>query len=191
MNTPAPDFTALEPFRIVRSAAETDGACVRAEAVVRPLPGASDDTWQLPHRRWFEEAGATRHIHPTKRERIEVLDGTYHVRIGRGTQVLGEGDHVDIPPNTRHAHWNGTERPVRIAVEHRPGTHSDKVFEALYRLAQRGEARPNGLPTPLQMAVIAAAYPDVVYAAWLPVPVQRLLNRLVAPLGRRVVSDHI
>lgn len=174
----------MPPFRIVKSAAETGGEYVRAEAVVRPLPGRSTPSVELPHPRWFEEAGPTAHLHPLQEESIEVLSGEYRVRIGKSEHTLKEGERIDIPRNTPHAHWNPTDCLARIVVEHRPGTNSDTMFQALYRLAQAGKARRNGLPTPLQMATLSAACPGVVYVPWLPVSVQKVLNQLVAPVGR-------
>ena len=189
MDTETETFAETPPFRIARSAADTGGAYVRAEAIVRPLPGRSTPHAEHSHPRWFEEAGPTAHLHPIQEERIEVLSGEYRVRVGKTEHALKRGERIELPKNTPHAHWNPTDRAAHIAVEHRPATQSDTMFKALYQLAQDGKARRNGLPTPLQMATLSAACPDVVYVPWLPVPVQKSLNRLVAPIGRRLGYD--
>ena len=134
----------------------------------------------MPHRRWFEETGAVSHIHPAQEEVIEVLDGAYMVRLGRDDQRLEAGERTVVPKNTAHAHWNPTDRLARIAVEHRPATHSDELFEAMYRAAQNGQASASGLPHPLTAALLADRYPDVVYIAGLPIALQKRMNSALA-----------
>lgn len=175
------ELAQLPPLRITHRGGDTDGACVRAEAVVRPLPGqAAADVPELPHRRWFEETGAVSHIHPAQEEVIEVLDGAYTVRVGGNDYRLEPGERTVIPKNTAHAHWNPTDRLARIAVEHRPATHSGELFEAMYRAAQNGQAMASGLPRPLTAALLADRYPDVVYIAGLPIPLQKRMNRILS-----------
>ena len=179
-----PDLAHLPALRITHRGADTDGTCVRAEAVVRPLPGrAASDVPDLPRRRWFEETGALAHVHPAQEEAIEVLDGIYTVRVNGTDRRLAAGERVVIPKNTAHAHWNPGDRLARIAVEHHPASHSDQVFEAMHRLAQAGNAMNSGLPTPLAAALVADRYPDVVYLAGLPVSLQKHMNRVLARIA--------
>ncbi|MDZ7749914.1 MAG: cupin domain-containing protein [Halofilum sp. (in: g-proteobacteria)] len=110
-----------DAFRITHTEADTGGAYVRAEAVVRPLPGRGAQAPAPTHRRWFEEAGPTLHVHPGKRERIEVLEGRYRVRVGRRVRTLEAGESIDIPAGRTHAHWNG--RPARAHRGRAPPGH--------------------------------------------------------------------
>lgn len=185
------DLAGLPPLRITHRGADTNGTRVRAEAIVRPLPGwAAADVAILPHQRWFEETGIISHIHPIQEETIEVLDGTYMVRIDGIDYRLAAGERTIVPKNTAHAHWNPTDRLARIAVEHRPATHSDLLFEAMYRAAQNGKAMASGLPHPLTAAVIADRFPNVVYMAGLPISLQKKINRAVTRMVKVLGVAH-
>lgn len=61
---------------------------------------------------------------------------------------------------------------------------SDQLIETLYRSAQAGHADEKGNPNPLQFAVLQDTYPDLAYLTNLPIPVQKALFTLLAPLGR-------
>jgi hypothetical protein len=54
----------------------------------------------------------------------------------------------------------------------------------LFGLARDGKTNDKGLPDPLQLAVSASAYRDVIVFTSPPPPVQRAMFALLAPLGR-------
>lgn len=53
-------------------------------------------------------------------------------------------------------------------------------------LAREGKTNAEGTPNLLAMAVFLDAHPDLVYLSSPPIGVQKILFRLLAPLGRRL-----
>jgi hypothetical protein len=58
------------------------------------------------------------------------------------------------------------------------------AIETLLHLAQRGQVNRNGLPNPLQLAVLLRSMQPNTYLAGLPVAVQRAVFGLLAAGGR-------
>lgn len=176
------DFTDAVPFRFTVRGVETDGEFVRFEATVHPRSDRSG-TNALSHHRWLFDNPAE-HLHPYQAESIEVLSGEYVVAMDGTEHTLTTGDPVTVPKHTPHRHWNPTRRPVRFAHEHHPARDSEAIIETYYALAQAGRTDDGGLPNLLQTAVVNDAYPGHVYLTTVPIPIQRALISLLAPVGR-------
>lgn len=63
---------------------------------------------------------------------------------------------------------------------------TDALFRMTSQLAAAGKTATDETPKPPAMAVFLDANPDMVYLTFLPVPVQKLLFKLLAPIGRLV-----
>lgn len=70
-------------------------------------------------------------------------------------------------------------------MEVRPPLTADALLRALATLAQNGKTDAEGTPNLLALAVFLDANPNLVYLASPPIAVQKLLFKLLAPIGRR------
>lgn len=174
--------TRPEPFKVVKGAEDTGGDYVRIKAVLPPsdLP---QQGLSLKRSRWLGDT-SREHLHPRQEEHIKVLSGQLRIALNGYEQRLTEGEEITLPPKVPHQHWNATERPARIVIEHRPALQSELIFETVYQSAQDGNANEEGFPSFLQVAVVQNEYPDHTYTTALPVIVQKGLFMVLGPLGR-------
>ncbi len=172
-----------DPFEITKRPADTDGEFVRFEATVHPGLEAEATDVELDHERFLLD-NPDEHRHPRQTEVIEVLAGEYAVAIEDTEHRLSEGETITVPQNTPHRHWNPTAKPIRVAHEHHPARESAAHAEAMWALAQAGKTNEKGIPTLLQFAVLNKAYPETAYTTAVPIPVQKALFTVLAPLGR-------
>jgi mannose-6-phosphate isomerase-like protein (cupin superfamily) len=124
------------------------------------------------------------HIHPTIDERFTVLKGKIGYMLGSQKGVLQAGDCVDLPHGIPHDWWNAGDEEARVIVEIRPAARFEQMATTLFCLAREGKTNQKGVPNPLQMAVIAKEFEDVVVFLNPPPWIQRLLLGILAPLGR-------
>src|SRR5258708_38413051 len=59
------------------------------------------------------------HVHISREESVEVLEGTLHCRAGGEERVLRAGERVVIAAGTPHALWNEDLSGCRAVAEHR------------------------------------------------------------------------
>lgn len=127
---------------------------------------------------------APAHVHPRQVERFEVVAGTLHGKVGGRELTAGPGHHHTNEPGTPHTWWNAGGEEAELLVEFRPGMRTDELFDRIFALSRAGKANRQGIPSPLQLAVLLDAYPDEFYPAALPLPVTRALVRIAAPVAR-------
>lgn len=179
------DVTDADPLVVTKEAADANGEFVRFETTVHPAIDADEADVELDHERYLID-NPDEHLHPHQEEVIEVLSGEYAVEIDGTEHRLSEGEEITVPRNTAHRHWNPSAEPVRVAHEHHPAMDSAEHVKAMWSLAQRGKTDEKGIPNPLRFAVVNRAYPGVAYTTAVPVPVQRAMFTLLAPVGRLV-----
>jgi quercetin dioxygenase-like cupin family protein len=126
------------------------------------------------------------HRHPTIDERFTVLKGKIGFMRGAERGVLQAGDCADLPRGVPHDWWNAGDEEARVIVEVRPAARFEQMVTTLFSLAREGKTDKKGMPNPMQMAVIAAEFADVVQFMSPPPAVQRVLFGVMAPLGRRM-----
>jgi quercetin dioxygenase-like cupin family protein len=124
------------------------------------------------------------HVHPTIDERFTVLKGKIGYMRGDQKGVLQAGDSADLPRGIPHDWWNAGDEEARVIVEVRPAARFEQMVTTLFILAHEGKTNRKGVPNPLQMAVIAQEFADVVQFLNPPPWLQRVLFGLMAPLGR-------
>lgn len=183
MSGEAPPPTESPAFEITHRAADTDGEYVRFEATIHPGLAETDGSADLAHERFLLD-NPDEHLHPHQTEVIEVLSGEYAVEQDGAETRRQAGEDVTIPAETPHRHWNPTAEPIRVAHEHRPPRDSAPFGEAMFALAQAGETDEKGMPNLLQFAVLTSAYPGIAYTTDVPIPVQKAMTAVLAPVGR-------
>lgn len=129
--------------------------------------------------------GKFAHAHPRQEERFEVKSGRLGVRIEEDEWTATPGTRFAIPPRTAHTVWNDGSEEMHAVVEITPALSIATFFETMFGLASEGKTNGWGLPSPLQLAVIAWAFRDELYLAGLPRPLQQAGAAALAPLGRR------
>jgi quercetin dioxygenase-like cupin family protein len=59
------------------------------------------------------------HVHISREESVEILEGTLHCRAGGQERILRAGERVVIAAGTPHALWNEDPAGCRAIAEHR------------------------------------------------------------------------
>lgn len=125
------------------------------------------------------------HIHPLQEERFEVQRGTFGFLMDGREQIGSAGHRLTVPAGVRHKFWVIGDEPGEIRFEFRPALRAAEVFETLWALNHAGKVNPKmGGPGPLQMAVILSEYQDEFVIGQLLRSVQRVLFKVMAPVGK-------
>ena len=149
----------------------------------RPDDPASDplvlDIWAPPG---MEPLAA--HVHPNQDETLAVEAGTMTASIDNAEQTLEAGEEITIPAGTPHTWWPAGDEELHLTVTLEPGLQTEDFFRDLAALARRGEVKPNGAPSLLQIAAMFDAYGyGVLHLASPPLPVQKVLFGALAPVA--------
>jgi quercetin dioxygenase-like cupin family protein len=155
-------------------------------AVVLELP------WENPEGRGVAELTALpgarvmgEHLHPAMHERFSVIEGELTVvRDGRRS-VLRAGESAQIEPGVWHDWWNEAEGKAVVRVEFTPGERFVHMIETMFGLAREGHVNAKGMPSPLQLALTAQEFSDVIVFRKPPRRVQRVLFGALTPIARR------
>jgi mannose-6-phosphate isomerase-like protein (cupin superfamily) len=154
-----------ERITFVETAADTRGELLRFELVMPPGVGVP-----------------VAHVHCYQEERFELLAGAGRFRVGRDVVRARTGDIVVVPPGAAHRFWNDGDEELRVTVDFRPALRTEQFFEQLWG----GGLTRFGLPG-LRLATELAGqgYLEEVSLPWIPMAVQRAMQRVLAALGRR------
>ena len=90
-----------------------------------------------------------------------------------------------IEPGIWHDWWNEGDVDAIVRVEIRPGERFVHMIETLYGLAREGHVNKHGMPHPLQLALFATEFSDVIVFRKPPAAVQRVLFGALTPIARR------
>ena len=176
-----PDVT---PFRV---GDVLENPVTRERATILELPDANPEGRVVAELTALVGARvAGEHRHPGIVERFTVLEGELTVKRDGATSVLREGETAVIEPNAWHDWWNAGDRDARVRVEVTPGERFAHMIETLFGLARLGHTNAKGLPHPLQLALTAREFSDVIVLRRPPAAVQRVLFSALAPLARRL-----
>jgi quercetin dioxygenase-like cupin family protein len=126
-------------------------------------------------------AVAAAHYHPSQEQKISVLAGELHCRVGRERIVIRAGETARIPPGTVHDQSNPTETEAVAIEELRPGARAHTMFRVLFALAWDGRTNSRGYPDLLIAAAFLEEFNDVVRPAR---SSERALFALLAPVSR-------
>ena len=124
------------------------------------------------------------HIHPGHTERFTVVEGEIAYLRGDAKGLVRAGGQAEIPPGVAHGWWNTGTRDARVVVEVRPAARFEQLSRTVFGLVREGRTNQQGFPNPLQAAVLAKEFGDVIVFTSPPQWVQRILYGVLAPLGR-------
>jgi quercetin dioxygenase-like cupin family protein len=124
------------------------------------------------------------HRHPGIVERFTVLEGELTVKRSGRTSILRQGETATIEPDVWHDWWNASDRDARVRVEVTPGERFAHMIETIFGLARLGHTGAKGMPHPLQLALFAREFRDVIVLRSPPLALQRALFGALAPIAR-------
>ena len=124
------------------------------------------------------------HRHPALVERFTALEGELTVKRNGQTSILHQGETSVVEPGVWHDWWNAGDRDARVRVEVTPGERFMYMIETFFGLARLGHTDRTGMPYPLQLALCAREFGDVIVFRSPPLLVQRVIFGAIAPLAR-------
>ena len=124
------------------------------------------------------------HRHPALVERFTALEGELTVKRDGQTSILREGETAVIEPGVWHDWWNASDRNARVRLEIIPGERFAHMIETMFGLARLGHTSATGMPNPLQLALVAQEFSDVIVFRSPPLAVQRAVFGVLAPIAR-------
>ena len=181
-----PDPSALADRRAIELGEVWENPVTRERAVILELP------WQNAEGRGVAELTALpgarvmgEHLHPALHERFSVVEGELTVVRGGRRSTLHAGESAHIEPAVWHDWWNEAEADAVVRVEFTPGERFVHMIETMFGLAREGHVNAKGMPSPLQLALTAQEFSDVIVFRKPPAAVQRLLFSALTPVARR------
>jgi quercetin dioxygenase-like cupin family protein len=181
-----PDLLAQPDIRPIEVGEVWENPVTRERFVVVDLPWLNDEgraVGQLTAVPGTRPVGE--HMHPALVERFSVEDGELTVLLDGRKSVLGVGEQVKIQPGVWHDWWNEADRTAIVRVEVTPGERFGHLLETLFGLAREGHVNKRGMPNPLQLALLATEFSDIIVFRKPPTTIQRSLFGILAPLARR------
>jgi quercetin dioxygenase-like cupin family protein len=181
-----PDLHAPSDMRPIEVGEVWENPVTRERAVLVDLPWSNDEgraaavLTAVPGTRVVGE-----HMHPALVERFSVEDGELTVLLDGRKSVLGAGEQAEIQPGVWHDWWNEGYSTATVRVEITPGERFVHLIETLFGLAREGHVNKRGMPHPLQLALLATEFSDIIVFRKPPTAVQRGLFGILAPLARR------
>ena len=159
--------------------------------VTRERATILERTWDNPAGRATAELTALvgarvmgEHRHPALVERFTVLEGELTVKRNGQSGILHQGETAVIEPGVWHDWWNASNRDARVRVEITPGERFVHMIETFFGLARLGYTDSKGLPFPLQLALCAREFSDVLVFRSPPLALQRTIFAALAPIAR-------
>jgi quercetin dioxygenase-like cupin family protein len=124
------------------------------------------------------------HRHPALVEPFTVLEGELTVKRNEQTSILRQGEAAVIEAGVWHDWWNASNRDARVRVEITPGEQFVHMIETFYGLARLGHTDRKGMPSPLQLALSALEFSDIIVFRSPPLVLQRAIFGALAPVSR-------
>jgi quercetin dioxygenase-like cupin family protein len=181
-----PDLSAPPDIRPIEPGEVWDNPVTLERAVVVELPWLNDDGRAVADLTALPGARvAGEHMHPALLESFSVQEGKLTVMRDGRKSVLRAGERAEIEPGVWHDWWNEGDVEAIVRVEITPGERFVHMIETLYGLARGGHLNKRGMPHPLQLALFAAEFSDVIVFRKPPAAVQRGLFSVLAPIARR------
>jgi Cupin domain len=121
------------------------------------------------------------HRHRALVERFTVLEGELTLKLAGQTTVLPVGKTAVIEPGVWHGWWNASQNAPGFALS---GERFAHMIETAYGLGRLGHTNSKGMPHPLQLALFAQEFSDVIEFRSPPPTVQRTLFAALALIAR-------
>ena len=123
------------------------------------------------------------HYHPQQAEDFTVIKGELTVRIDGKLKTLRQGDTLHVPTNKIHSMWNHSDEVTVINWKVRPALDTDHFLETAIGIANNGKTDNNGMPSILQVALLANKYNRVFRLAKPSFVMQKVVFMLLTPFA--------
>jgi quercetin dioxygenase-like cupin family protein len=173
-----PDLTPIQVGEVWENPVTGERATILEFPYTNPASSAVAELTALVGARVVGE-----HRHPALVERFTVLEGELTMKLDGQTSILREGETAVIEPGVWHDWWNASDRDARVRVEITPGERFAHMIETLFGLARLGHTNAKGMPPPLQLALTAREFGDVIVFRSPPQAVQRAVFAALAPIA--------
>ncbi|HEX6227905.1 MAG TPA: cupin domain-containing protein [Solirubrobacterales bacterium] len=124
------------------------------------------------------------HIHHNFDERFTVRAGRIAFRLDGVEAIAGRDEVVEIPRGHWHDWWNAGEEEAVARVWVSDGARFLQMIETLFGLARDGHTNAKGMPDPLQLAMFATEFRDVLVLRRPPAAVQSAIFGMLRPIAR-------
>lgn len=172
---------AAEPFHIGDA---LENPCTGERGVLVKAPWEGDASLEADLFVQPDGAVVGEHIHRGFDERFTVKAGRIAFRLDGSESIAEPGDVVDIPHGHWHDWWNAGDEEAVARVWVSEGMRFLQMIETLFGLARDGHTNAKGLPDPLQLAMFATEFRDVLELRRPPPAVQSALFGLLRPIAR-------
>ena len=123
------------------------------------------------------------HFHTLQEETFEVISGKLTIWLAGKEQILSAGEQITLPKNIPHNHYNAQDEPLVLIQTVTPALDFEYLLQSLIGLTADGKM-PNGKAGIVQELVTLKYLDSKSYLASMPVPIQKLLMHIVAPIAR-------
>ena len=124
-----------------------------------------------------------KHFHVFQDETLEVISGQLTIFLDGQTKTLLAGEKTTLPKNIPHNHYNNNNTAVAYIHTVTPALDFDFLIENLIGLAADSKNK-NGKHGLVQELVWLKYLDSKSYLADIPIPVQKILMNIIAPIGR-------
>jgi len=123
------------------------------------------------------------HYHPYQAEDFTVLSGELTVRIDGQIKVLKQGDSLHIPKTKVHSMWNNSQNKTVVNWKVQPAMNTADLLQTASGLANDGKTNKKGMPTLLQVALMANKYAKEFRLSKPPFAIQKILFIMLTPFA--------
>lgn len=181
-----PDPQGAPDLRPIRVGEVWENPVTRERATIMELPRNNADRRAVAELTALVGARvAGEHRHPGIVECFTVLEGELTVKRDGRVDVLRAGETAVIEAGVWHDWWNAAAVDARVLVEVTPGERFMHMIETLFGLARLGHVDAKGMPDPLQLALFAREFSDVIELRRPPLAVQRAVFGALGAIARR------
>jgi quercetin dioxygenase-like cupin family protein len=155
-----------QQITFIQTADDTDGELLEMESVFQP-----NSTEPIPH------------YHPFQEEGFIVLEGEISVRTNGAVKVLKQGDKLHVDKNQIHSMWNHSKNMARVNWKVMPALDTEYFLENGVGIANTKKINDKGMPSLLQIALLAKRFSHVYRIAKPPYEVQKILFTVLQPIA--------
>jgi quercetin dioxygenase-like cupin family protein len=123
------------------------------------------------------------HFHVLQDEHFEIVSGKLTILLGGKTQVLTQGEKINLVKNNPHKHCNNDDQPVVLIQTVTPALDFEHLLENIIGLTIDGKM-PDGKAGIIQELVTLKYLDSKNYLAEIPIGVQNILMNIVGPIAR-------
>lgn len=123
------------------------------------------------------------HYHPYQEEDFTVLEGEMIVKLNGTLSLLKAGESLHIAPGVKHSMWNNSKNKTVVNWQVRPALHTEHLLETAAGLASDGKLNKKGMPSLLQIALMANKYSKVFRLSKPSFAVQKIVFTVLSPFA--------